>query len=125
MSAWEKVLEAIYDITPYGATYAEVESIAGRIAEARAEDAARLQKAELRIATLEEWLAECYRLSGADPDSNEDWRLADRAVVEVAQMRREFDILESRIVELERQPVSSDGNTDAPSVSGLAGQQGA
>jgi len=36
-------------------------------------------------------LAECYRLSGADPDGNEDWRLARDAVVEVQRLRREYD----------------------------------
>jgi len=38
-------------------------------------------------------LAECYRLSGADPDGNEDWRLAIRAVEEVRRMRQEYDSL--------------------------------
>lgn len=36
-------------------------------------------------------LAECYRLSGADPDGDEDWRLAELAVMEVRQMREEWD----------------------------------
>lgn len=34
-------------------------------------------------------LAECYRLSGADPDGNEDWRLAGHAVDAVAGLREE------------------------------------
>lgn len=38
-------------------------------------------------------LAECFRLSGADPDGNEDWRLAPHAVREVARLRREHDEL--------------------------------
>ena len=37
------------------------------------------------------WLGECYRLSGADPDGNEDWRLAPEAVQEVARLRAELD----------------------------------
>jgi hypothetical protein len=39
-------------------------------------------------------LAECFRLSGADPDGNEDWRLAPRAVEEVRRMRDDLDIAE-------------------------------
>jgi hypothetical protein len=44
-----------------------------------------------KIARLERDLAECYRLSGADPDGDEDWRLAPRAVEEVRRMRQELD----------------------------------
>ena len=36
-------------------------------------------------------LAECYRLSGADPDGDEDWRLAERAVEEVRRLRTDYD----------------------------------
>lgn len=36
-------------------------------------------------------LAECYRLSGADPDGNADWRLAPRAAREVRRLREEHD----------------------------------
>lgn len=36
-------------------------------------------------------LAECYRLTGADPDGNEDWRLAPHAVSEVKRLRAEED----------------------------------
>jgi hypothetical protein len=36
-------------------------------------------------------LAECYRLSGADPDGNEDWRLAPRAVAEVKRLRSDYE----------------------------------
>lgn len=36
-------------------------------------------------------LAECYRLTGADPDGNEDWRLAPQAVVEVKRLREQTD----------------------------------
>lgn len=38
-------------------------------------------------------LAECFRLSGADPDGNADWRLAPRAVREVRRLREEHDEL--------------------------------
>jgi len=43
------------------------------------------------------WLAECYRISGADPsggmkgDVNEDWRLAQNAVEAVTDFRRDYD----------------------------------
>lgn len=46
-------------------------------------------------------LAECYRLSGADPDGNEDWRLAPYAVEEVRRMRAENDEYVERIVAME------------------------
>jgi hypothetical protein len=36
-------------------------------------------------------LAECYRLSGADPDGKEDWRLAPEAVQEVRDMRKAYN----------------------------------
>lgn len=39
-------------------------------------------------------LAQCYHLSGADPDYNEDWRLAPDAVQEVAELRKQYDELE-------------------------------
>lgn len=39
-------------------------------------------------------LAECYRLTGADPDGNEDWRLAEQAVDKVREMRERLDGLE-------------------------------
>lgn len=42
-------------------------------------------------------LAECYRLSGADPDGNEDWRLAPHAVGEVQRLRQEHDELGAEI----------------------------
>ena len=58
----------------------------------------------LRIQTIQQerdtalaQLAECYRLTGADPsggmtgDVNEDWRLAQYAVEEVRRLRAECD----------------------------------
>lgn len=38
-------------------------------------------------------LAECFRQTGADPDGNEDWRLARDAVREVTEFRVEYDKL--------------------------------
>ena len=49
------------------------------------------------IKWLEKQLAECYRLSGADPDGNEDWRLGHCAVQEVRRLRKEYDDLEGRL----------------------------
>lgn len=46
-------------------------------------------------AKLRSQLAECYRLSGADPDDNEDWRLAGHAVAEVRRLREYCDELET------------------------------
>lgn len=45
------------------------------------------------IKFLEGQLAQCYKLTGADPDGNEDWRLAPHAVEEVRRLRNEYDIL--------------------------------
>jgi hypothetical protein len=54
-----------------------------------------------KIKQLESWLAQIYRLTGADPDGNEDWRLAPMVVEEVARMRQELDDTEGRIMEME------------------------
>lgn len=50
----------------------------------------------MKVVHLEKQLAECYRLTGADPDGNEDWRLAEQAVSEVKRLREEFDELENK-----------------------------
>ena len=49
-------------------------------------------------------LAECYRLTGADTDGDEDWRIARRAVQEVRRLRQEHDDLESTIELIRREP---------------------
>lgn len=64
-------------------------------------DFARTLERELNAALSN--LAQCYLLTGADPDGNEDWRLAPYAVSEVARLRAEHDDLEQRITELESQ----------------------
>lgn len=43
------------------------------------------------VEQLEAWLAECYKLSGADPDGNENWRLAPHAVHAVGELRKDHD----------------------------------
>lgn len=45
------------------------------------------------------WLAECYKLTGADPDGDEDWRLAPDAVEEVRRFRRDYDDLDSQLMQ--------------------------
>jgi len=50
-----------------------------------------LREAAAVLETQTKALAECYRLSGADPDGNEDWRLASNAVEEVRRLRTESD----------------------------------
>jgi DNA repair exonuclease SbcCD ATPase subunit len=62
----------------------------------------RLNEAERTVAKLQGMLAECYRLTGADADGNEDWRLAQRAMDEVRRLRRESDAAEARIAGLVR-----------------------
>lgn len=51
----------------------------------------RTETDQEKIIRLERDLAECYRLSGADPDGNEDWRLAPRAVEAVRELRKDYD----------------------------------
>jgi hypothetical protein len=50
---------------------------------------------------FEKDLAECYRLSGADPDGDEDCKLAPHAVTEVKRMREEFDTAQAENEELQ------------------------
>jgi hypothetical protein len=59
---------------------------------------------------LRDQLAECFCLSGADPDGNENWRLAPSAVDAVRQLRADYDEacdeaerLRERVAELERE----------------------
>jgi len=49
----------------------------------------------------DKWLGEIFRLTGADSDHNEDWRLAPRALEEVKRMRRESDEDAEAILALE------------------------
>lgn len=51
-------------------------------------------------------LAECYRLTGADPDGNEDWRLAPDAVGEVRRLRAEYDEACRELLELRWRPIA-------------------
>lgn len=51
----------------------------------------RVETDQEKIARLEHDLAECYKISGADPDGNEDWRLAQRAVDAVRELRSDYD----------------------------------
>lgn len=44
-----------------------------------------------RCREAEDRLGECYRLTGADPDGDESWRLAPHAVEEVRRLREEHD----------------------------------
>jgi hypothetical protein len=64
---------------------------------------------DAEIAWLREQLGQCFRLSGADPDGNENSRLAPRAVDAVRQLRQDYDQtcdeaekLRQRVAELER-----------------------
>lgn len=57
----------------------------------------RVETNQEKIARLEHDLAECYKLTGADPDGNEDWRLATHAVEEVRRMREELDMADDEV----------------------------
>jgi hypothetical protein len=52
-----------------------------------------LADAQATIAALQAQLATCFKLSGADPDGNEDWRLAPHAVEEVTRLHNDCDEL--------------------------------
>lgn len=54
-------------------------------------------------------LAECYRLTGADPDGNDDWMLATHAVQAVKELRAEVDELEDEVERLEAQSSGIEG----------------
>jgi hypothetical protein len=45
----------------------------------------------VEIATLIKLLADCFRMSGADPDGDDDRRLADYALRAVTDLRRDYD----------------------------------
>ena len=70
-----------------------IQEIRQRNAQARCITQEVLDISELlaALATAEDQLAECYRLSGADPDGNEDWRLAPYAVNAVKNLRANLD----------------------------------
>jgi len=59
--------------------------------------------AQATIAALQAQLATCFKLSGADPDGNEDWRLAPHAVEEVTRLRNDCDELGDEIGALREQ----------------------
>ena len=70
--------------------------------------------AEQVAGPLRDQLGQCFRLSGADPDGNENWRLAPRAVDAVRQLRADYDEacdeaekLQERVKELESLSVTS------------------
>lgn len=71
------------DIKP---TYDELESYIERLDRQRTD-------AQATITALQAQLATCFKLSGADPDGNEDWRLAPHAVEEVTRLRKDYDEL--------------------------------
>jgi len=56
--------------------------------------ATMIERLRQELRNLVNLLAECYRLTGADPDGNEDWRLAPHAVAEVRRLRAEHDAAE-------------------------------
>lgn len=61
-----------------------------------------VEKYSAEIDRLNGLLAAIFRETGADPDGNEDWRLATYALDEVQRLRRESDEADDRIVQLER-----------------------
>jgi hypothetical protein len=50
-----------------------------------------LRDQEAEIARHVKMLADCFRMSGADPDGNEDWRIAPDALRAVTDLRRDYD----------------------------------
>ena len=64
---------------------------------------------DAEVSRLTADLAACYRLSGADPDGNEDWRLAPYAVEEVTRLREELDEADATVVRLEARVAELEG----------------
>jgi hypothetical protein len=64
-----------------------------RIADVRAAVAALQAERDAKTAQL----AQCFRLSGADPDGNEDWRIATDAVRAVTDLRRDSDAFRAMV----------------------------
>lgn len=57
-------------------------------ADSQAAEIERLREARTEHIAM---LAECFRLSGADCDGDEDWRIAPRAVEAVRELRTDYD----------------------------------
>jgi hypothetical protein len=68
----------------------------------RIEALARLTK------ELQADLAQCYRLTGADPDGDSDAMLATNAVEEVRCMREDWDRAEAELVEAKAELVEAE-----------------
>jgi hypothetical protein len=60
----------------------------------------RISELEAHLNAAIHNLAECYRLTGANPDGNEDWRLAEDAVAEVQRLRKNNDAADARLQRL-------------------------
>jgi len=69
--------------------------------------------AQATIAALQAQLATCFKLSGADPDGNEDWRLAPHAVEEVTRLRNDCDELGDETGALREQLAQRTAECDA------------
>jgi hypothetical protein len=52
------------------------------------------------IKWMRDALGECYQLTGADPDGNENWRLAPHAIDEVRRLRADHDNTEAALTAL-------------------------
>jgi hypothetical protein len=50
-----------------------------------------LRDQDAEIARHVKVLADCFRMAGADPDGNEDWRIAPDALRAVTDLRRDYD----------------------------------
>lgn len=77
-----------------------------------------VEQAAALVTKLQDDLAECYRLTGADPDGNENWRLAKDAVEEVRRFRKEFDEMEKTCVAKEPPECDHDYKKEAEPVPG-------
>ena len=75
------------------ATIAALQAVIRQMGEQAAVLAKDGMAAKAQVAALQAQLATCFKLSGADPDGNEDWRLAPHAVDEVTRLRNDYDEL--------------------------------
>ena len=69
--------------------------------------------AQATVEALQAQLATCFKLSGADPDGNEDWRLAPHAVEEVTRLRNDCDELGDETGALREQLAQRTAECDA------------
>ena len=73
---------------------------------------AEIANLRAEVERLTSALADCYRASGADPDGNEDWRLAPSAVAAVEDLRKDYDAAGAEVARLTKERDEARGNAE-------------